>query len=281
MLFRSRAHTTLKRIMNSVTDSSSSLLLLGASLFIALLAITAVLLARKRRTSAGNALLLVGPSFSGKTSILSSLAFGQNIPTHVSYQTNTALYTIPDTKNTLRVVDIPGHPRIRDQFRDYLPESKAIVYVVDASTISRNGPAAAEHLHTVMHALTSLPPSQALPSLLVLAHKTDLLKGVSGSGDADALAVNRVKTILERELEKRRASQASGVAVEDLGAEGESVEMGGLECSGGGAFRFADWEGGEVAFGSTSTKSSEKQDAEKAGSVSLGLNALTDWLSSL
>lgn len=138
------------------------------------------------------------------------------------------------------------------------------------------------HLHTVMHALTSLPPSQALPSLLVLAHKTDLLKGATGgAGDADALAVNRVKTILERELEKRRASQASGVVVEDLGAEGESVEMGGLECSGGGAFRFADWEGGEVAFVSTSTKLSEKQDAEKAGSVSAGLNALTDWLSSL
>jgi signal recognition particle receptor subunit beta len=47
-------------------------------------------------------------------------------------------------KKTIRVVDVPGHPRVRDQFREHLDDAKAIVFVVDSSTISRNGPAVAE-----------------------------------------------------------------------------------------------------------------------------------------
>jgi len=44
----------------------------------------------------------------------------------------------------LRVIDIPGHPRIRDQFREHLSDANAVAFVVDASTVSRNGPAVAE-----------------------------------------------------------------------------------------------------------------------------------------
>ena len=47
---------------------------------------------------------------------------------------------------SLRLIDIPGHPRIRDQFQEYLPHAKAIAFVVDASTVSRNGPAVAEYV---------------------------------------------------------------------------------------------------------------------------------------
>lgn len=41
-------------------------------------------------------------------------------------------------------MDVPGHPRIRDQFREHLADTKAIVFVVDASNVSRNGPIVAE-----------------------------------------------------------------------------------------------------------------------------------------
>jgi signal recognition particle receptor subunit beta len=43
-------------------------------------------------------------------------------------------------------VDVPGHPRIRAQFREYISDAKAIVFVVDASTISRNGLIVAEYV---------------------------------------------------------------------------------------------------------------------------------------
>ena len=46
----------------------------------------------------------------------------------------------------LLVIDVPGHPRIRDQFKDHLLDAKAIAFIVDASTISRNGAAVAEYV---------------------------------------------------------------------------------------------------------------------------------------
>lgn len=128
--------------------------------------------------------------------------------------------------------------------------------------------------------MTSLPPSQPLPALLIIAHKSDLLKtSVATNSSADALAVSRVKTILERELEKRRVSQSGGVGVEGLGAEGERSDMGGLECVGGanGVFKFADWEGGDVPFIGTSVKVGKGAEVDEKEADD-GLSSLRDWL---
>lgn len=135
-------------------------------------------------------------------------------------------------------------------------------------------------MHSVLHAITSLPPTQSTPTLLILAHKTDLLKVGASSNSASEVAITRVRTILERELEKRRASQSGGVGVESLGAEGEGTEMGGLECSdaAGGAFKFGEWEGGDVELISSWVKVGEIK--EKSGR-SDGLEDLKDWLSQL
>lgn len=112
---------------------------------------------------------------------------------------------------------------------------------------------------------------------MILAHKSDLLK--AGASSASVQAINRVKTILERELEKRRASLAGGVGVEGLGAEGEGSDLGGLECSGsgGGAFRFAEWEGGDVEFLGTFVKVGAGTDGEKTGDGD-GLEAFREWM---
>jgi signal recognition particle receptor subunit beta len=127
----------------------------------------------------------------------------------------------------------------------------------------------------------SLPPSQPAPALLILAHKCDLLSVTASSGPPEQLAVNRVRTVLERELEKRRQSQAGGMGVESLGGEGDGSELSGLECSGsgGGTFRFADWEGGEVVFLGTSVAA--KEDGEKPSPGGGGLDALQHWLEEL
>lgn len=125
----------------------------------------------------------------------------------------------------------------------------------------------------------SLPPSQTPPAFTIVAHKSDLLKA-SSSASSEQLAINRVRTILERELDKRKASHAGGVGVESLGGESEEgTELGGLECSGSGEFRFAEWEGGEVSFIGTSVtvgKAAAVGD-EKADS----LTPLREWLADL
>jgi len=223
------------------------------------------------------------------------MIYGQTLPTHTSLFVNSSIVTSQSSKKKpLCIVDVPGHQRLRDAFKDYIPDAKAIVFVVDASSITRNGKIVAEYMHHVLHAITSLPPTHALPPVLVLAHKADLVKaplasrGASSQQERTSLATSRVRTILERELEARRAAQASGVAVEGLGEEGEGTEMGGLDCTGGGAFKFADWEGSEVTFvgawvssgrklvGAISEKD-EKRDAEAED----GLDGLRDWLDTL
>lgn len=67
--------------------------------------------------------------------------------------------------------------------------------------------------------------------------------------------------------------------MESLGAEGEGTEIGGLECSGaaGGAFKFSEWEGGDVEFVSTWVKVGEAKEDSDAD----GLDELKDWLSRL
>ncbi|KAJ6623474.1 signal recognition particle receptor beta subunit-domain-containing protein [Mycena sp. CBHHK59/15] len=260
--------------------TSQTLTIVSLSLAIICLAILVSFTRRKSR-SVGNSLLLVGPPDGGKTAILSTLVYDQTLPTHTSLQTNASVVALPALKKTLTMVDIPGHPRIRDQVNEYIADAKAIAFVVDASTVSRNGPAVAEHLHIILNALTSLPPSQTLPSLLILAHKSDLLKSgtAASAATSETLAINRVKTILERELEKRRVSQSGGVGVEGLGEEGERTEMGGLECNGGASvFRFEDWEAGEVVFLGTSVEVGKRRGVDDEKADADGLLSLRQWM---
>ncbi|KAF9265583.1 hypothetical protein L218DRAFT_860389 [Marasmius fiardii PR-910] len=247
-----------------------------ASIFVAfLLALIVFSITRRKSASRGNALLLVGAPESGKTSIMSQLVYGVSPATHTSLQSNSALMNLPGKKNPIKIVDIPGHPRIRDQFREFLLDAKAIVFVADANLLSRNGPAVAEHLHAIMKALLSLPPSHKLPTLIIAAHKTDLIKA-SATLDASALAVDRVQKVLQRELEKRRLAQSGGMGVETLDSEDEKSDFIGLECdSPGGVFQFENWEGGEIAFMGTSVKSAGS-DSEKGSSP--GLQALAEWM---
>ena len=97
--------------------------------------------------------------------------------------------------------------------------------------------------------------------------------------------MNRVRSVLERELEKRRISQTGSVGMEGLGAEGEEAsELGGLECGGpsGGVFKFSEWEGGEIEFLGTHVGLWEKLDVEdeKTGDGK-GVAELVQWIENL
>jgi signal recognition particle receptor subunit beta len=140
-----------------------------------------------------------------------------------------------------------------------------------------------------MHAVVTIPPSQSPPAILVLAHKCDLLKmgGLSTTSSLEQLAINRVRTVLERELDKRRRSHTGSVAIDELGAEGEDTsELGGLDGTGppGEAFKFAEWEGGEIEFiGSWVSvgETVELEDEKGEGAGGDGIRDLLAWLETL
>lgn len=142
------------------------------------------------------------------------------------------------------------------------------------------------HLHKILHAVVTIPPSQIPPPILVVAHKCDLLKtgSASATSSSEQLAINRVQTVLERELEKRRRSHTGRVAMDELGAEGEdSTELGGLDCTGhpGDAFKFADWEGGNIDFVGSWVKVGERVEVKEKESGGEGIGRLLAWLDQL
>ena len=143
------------------------------------------------------------------------------------------------------------------------------------------------HLHHILHAVVSIPPSQNPPAMLIVAHKCDLLKtgSVSATSSLEQLAINRVRTVLERELEKRRRSHTGSVAIDELGAEGEdNSELGGLDCNGspGEVFKFAEWEGGDIEFIATWVSVGETVEFESEKSTSgNGIKRLITWLEAL
>lgn len=103
-----------------------------------------MLLARRSSTKRGTAVLLVGPSDAGKTALFARLVHGRAVPSHTSMQPNIGLLP-PAT----RLVDVPGHARLRGQgLADHLPAAKGVLFVVDASTVARSGPAVAEYACT-------------------------------------------------------------------------------------------------------------------------------------
>ncbi|KAH8116879.1 signal recognition particle receptor beta subunit-domain-containing protein [Phellopilus nigrolimitatus] len=284
---------SLRPALVALPQLSSQTLITGSLVLAVVVIVLVVYILRSKSALKGNVVLLVGNEDAGKTAILSTMMYERTLPTHTSFQVNSALIPVPSSpKKQLQLVDVPGHPRLRSAFTAHVPDAKAIVFVVDASTITRNGRDVAEHLHHVLHTITSLPPTHALPPLLVLAHKTDLLSSPgsslsASSQDRASLAIARVRTVLERELEKRRAAAAGGIGVEGLGAEddgeGAIAELGGLECRAGGAFRFSEWDGGEVGFVGTCVKvgAGAEKSAEEKGADADGLDELRAWLDDL
>jgi len=255
-------------------------------LLLALL-VTVYLLNRKSRKDHIKNVLLVGPLDSGKTALFTNMAYEQHLLSHTSLQPNIGLFQ-QDSK-MIRLIDIPGHPRLRSRFKEHLQTIHGVVFTVDANTIARNGAAVAEHLHLV---LSSVQPLSRPPRLFLLATKADLVQQASqpptdATGPYVHPARTRVVSVLEREVEKRRlasANQKSGGAMEALGAvaggektglfgsaapmETEELAEGVLEIGRDGVWRFGDeWEMGISWVGT--------------GDREEGLRPLRDWLDSL
>ena len=170
-----------------------------------------------------------------------------------------------------------------------------MIFVCDISSLARNASVVAEHLQLVMQGLLAADESgRGTVPLLVLGHKADMLPKTFGGVNAQA-AVQRVRTILERELERRRRGAASGAGgMAELGegeGGGESGVGAGLDITGDekDAFTFEKWEGGEVDVRATwvdvkrsndgHTTDDEEHEGEKGEVKSEdGLAGLVQWI---
>lgn len=120
---------------------------------------------------------ILGLCDAGKTLIWSQLLHGRKVDTLTSIKENIDVYQT--NKGLLRLVDVPGHERLRMKFFDqYKETTRALIFVIDAMTFQKDLRDVAEFLYNILLDNTI---SYNSPSMLILAHKQDLpmAKGIS------------------------------------------------------------------------------------------------------
>lgn len=150
----------------------------------------------QRRKSVRRAILFTGLCDTGKTLLYARLVHKKFIQTQTSIRENIGDYVT--SNGMVRIVDIPGHERVRNKFFDkYKPITRAIVYVIDSVTIQKEVRDVAEYLYNII--TDSLILTNA-PAILILCNKQDLPLS-KGS--------NVIKSILEKEMNTLRVTKSS------------------------------------------------------------------------
>jgi len=218
--------------------------------------------------------LIVGPSNSGKTSLVTCLERGSAAQTHTSQAPLTVKATLPTSvrpssakyrsandfesqaPKSVILRDTPGHGKLRHHAltalssilsAKALPSSRNILFVVDAADLSAASAGlreAAEYLYDVLLAVQKAYESATTSksrevNVLIAANKMDLFT---------ALPTEVVKKSLERELSTLGETKAKGISA--VGTKGEGLGDAGddedekdvLGGYGEGAFHFAQMQ---------------------------------------
>lgn len=94
-----------------------------------------IFLIKKRKTKRTD-VVLAGLCDSGKTLLFSMILNGSEIETFTSLKENFGFLTLQS--GIVRLLDLPGHERLRLRLLDsYKKSTKAVVYVVDSSTVQK------------------------------------------------------------------------------------------------------------------------------------------------
>ncbi|KAK0085671.1 hypothetical protein PV325_004617 [Microctonus aethiopoides] len=185
----------------------------------------------QRRKSTGRCVLITGLCDSGKTLLYARLLHSKFIETYTSAKENIGDIEVKD--RSLKIVDIPGHERLRYKFFDkYKSNTRAVIYMIDSVNIQKDISDVAEYLYILLS--DSLMKSN-IP-VLILCNKQD---------QTMAKGCGVIKSLLEKEINLVRVTKASQLEATDssstsifLGKRGKNFEFNDLntpiefaECS--------------------------------------------------
>ncbi|XP_054015843.1 signal recognition particle receptor subunit beta [Hylaeus anthracinus] len=205
-----------------LTDHAVDSQFMGILAAVVVIIITIVLLAIwHRKKSIGNSILLTGLSDAGKTLIYAHLLCSKFVKTHTSVKENTGDITI--NNRTFKIVDIPGHERLRYKFFDrFKLSTKGLVYVIDSVTFQTDIRDVAEFLYNLL----SDSAIQKKP-VLILCNKQD---------QTMAKGSVVIKILLEKEINLLRMTKTSQLEATDasstnvfLGKQGKNFEFSHLD----------------------------------------------------
>ncbi|KAB0795475.1 hypothetical protein PPYR_12314 [Photinus pyralis] len=178
-----------------------------------------------RRRSYKRGVLLTGLCDSGKTLTFSQLVHGKYVNTQTSMKENVGEYIVKS--GSVRVIDIPGHERLRDRFFDqYKSAALGVIYMLDSATVQKDIRDTAEYLYNILsECITS-----SISSVLIICNKQDLDLSKTST---------IIKSMLEKELNAVRLTKGSqlesvdpkGQKTKYLGKKGTDFGFSQLPCN--------------------------------------------------
>lgn len=159
----------------------------------------------KKRSPRKTDILLAGLCDSGKTLLYSLLLSGNDVETFTSLKENFGVLKVGDNKSH-RIVDLPGHERLRLRLlENYKNSTKAVVYVIDSSTVQKEIRDVADFLYTLL-----ADKDLASLNVLILCNKQD---------ETMAKGKQVIEQLLEKEINLIRKTRTSQLQSVDNSAE--------------------------------------------------------------
>ncbi|KOC65535.1 Signal recognition particle receptor subunit beta [Habropoda laboriosa] len=214
----------MEKYVKPLTDHNVDSQFMGVVAAIIAIIITIVLFTIwRRKKSIENSILLTGLSDAGKTLIYAHLVCSKFVKTHTSVKENVGNIII--NNHSLRLVDIPGHERLRYKFFDkFKLSTKGLVYVIDSVTFQKDIRDVAEFLYNLLS-----DSAIQKKAVLVLCNKQD---------QTMAKGSVVIKTLLEKEMNLLRMTKTSQLEATDasatnifLGKQGKDFEFSHLDTN--------------------------------------------------
>lgn len=162
--------------------------------------LTIVFLAFRRKSNNRSGVLILGTCESGKTLLFNRLVNRRYNDTFTSMKSNSGDYQVTGKNKKLRVIDVPGHERLRHTMLEQNKGlARAIVYVVDSSTVQKEIKDVADYLYTV---LSDSVISYNAPPVTIACNKQDMLT---------SKGAQLIRSQLEKEMNTLRVTRSASL----------------------------------------------------------------------
>lgn len=154
----------------------------------------------KRKSNKRSGVLLLGTCESGKTLLYARLVHKNYVETYTSTASNDGNYQVPGKNKSLRIIDLPGHERLRQTLLEqYKSLARAVIFLVDSSTLQKEIKDVADYLYTV---LSDNVISHNAPPVLIACNKQDLLM---------SKGAEIIRSQLEKEMNTLRVTRSASL----------------------------------------------------------------------
>ncbi|XP_044755267.1 signal recognition particle receptor subunit beta [Coccinella septempunctata] len=190
-----------------IMDDTQQILLALIIVFISIV----IYIIYKRSKTTRRSILLTGICDSGKTVLHSLLIHQKDVQSFTSIKANIGEYV--SNKGSLKIVDIPGHERLRYKYIDeHKNSTKGIVFVVDSLAIQDELKDAAEYLYNI---LCDDVLRKNKVNILILCNKQD---------HTLAKECTAIKAMFEKELNTLQNTKS--LQVENLDPNSKKLSLG-------------------------------------------------------